>query len=310
VGRASNRKKARRQEALRQAAHRKRRAAPGSPAGAGRQQAALAVAVAREAIDQLFGSSGEPQTPEYRVWCGGGQPVPAEAPRWAEGSLGDRFCSSMHLAEARNAPCLLTATVPDPMVILTDPAQWYVAASILVRAVTFDGLPVDHPAVSMLLDVLAPIAAAELKYYEDLDCGNAWEWEEEGKPEFPEMDGPVFLIGTCALGEATEAVVGDDPLAEVLVALSPSLDATVPGLEGQAVADILTGGRAIPYVCELPDYVLQRMKHGFSAGGALLELADARVAPPRDILRAGLTILSVLAELCKTDSPSILSRAA
>jgi hypothetical protein len=308
VGRASNRKKARRQEALRQAAHRKR-VSQGSRAGAGPQQAALAVA--REAIDQLFGSPREQQTPEYRVWCGGGEPVPAEVPRWAEGSLGDRFCSGAHLASVRNAPGLLTATVPDRMAIITDPAQWRAAADVLVRAVAFDGLRVDHPAVSTLLDALALIAEEELEHAQDLEAWYSSGWdEEEKKPYFPEMDGPVFLIGTCALGDATEAVVGEDPLAEVLAALSPSLEGAVPGLDGRAVADVLTGGRAIPYVCELPDYVLKRMRHGFSAGCALQELADARVVPPRDILRVGLTILSALAELCKSDSPSILARAA
>jgi hypothetical protein len=308
VGRASNRKKKRREEALRQAAHRKR-VSQGSRAGAGPQQAALAVA--REAIDQLFGSPREQQTPEYRVWCGGGEPVPAEVPRWAEGSLGDRFCSGAHLASVRNAPGLLTATVPDRMAIITDPAQWRAAADVLVRAVAFDGLRVDHPAVSTLLDALALIAEEELEHAQDLEAWYSSGWdEEEKKPYFPEMDGPVFLIGTCALGDATEAVVGEDPLAEVLAALSPSLEGAVPGLDGRAVADVLTGGRAIPYVCELPDYVLKRMRHGFSAGGALQELADARVVPPRDILRVGLTILSVLAELCKSDSPSILRRAA
>jgi hypothetical protein len=52
------------------------------------------------------------------------------------------------------------------------------------------------------------------------------------------------------------------------------------------------------------------MRHAFSVGGALLELADARVVPPRDILRVGLTILSRLAELCQSDSASFLRRAA
>jgi len=311
VGRASNRKKARRQEALRQAGHRKRRVTQGSRAGAGPEQAVLSVAADREAIGQLFSTFGDQQTPEYRVWRGGGQPVPAQDPRWAEGSLGERLCSGMNLAQARSSPCLLTATVPDPMAIITDPAQWRVAASVLVRAVVFDGLRVDHPAVASLLDVLAPIAAAELRYYQDLEGGYASDWdEEEEKPEFPELDGPVFLIGSCALGDATLAVVGEDPLDEVLAALSPALDATVPGLEGRAVADILTGGRAIPYLCTLPDHVLKRMRRTFAVEGALQELADARVVPPRDILQVGLTILSVLAELCKSDSPSILSRAA
>jgi hypothetical protein len=194
------------------------------------------------------------------------------------------------------------------MVIIADPAQWWVAASVLVRAVVFDGLRVDHPAVSMLLDVLAPIAQAELAHEQALDDWYSSGWDEE-KPEFPELDGPVFLIG-CALGDATLAVVGKDPLSEVLAVLSPALDGTVPGLTGPAVADVLTGGRATPYLCELPDYVLKRMHPTFAVGGALLEFADARVVPPRDILRVGLTILSVLAELCRSDSASILRRAA
>jgi hypothetical protein len=312
VGRASNRKKARRQEAVRQAAHGKRRVAQGTRAGAGPPPAVLSLAAAREAIHELFGPPGEQQTPEYRVWCGGGQPVPAEGPRWAEGSLGARFCSGMHLARARNAPSLLTANVPYPFEIAIDSAQWRVAADVLVRAVAFDGLRVDHPAVSRLLDTLAPIAEAELAYEQDLDDWRAWDDEddEEEKPEFPELDGPVFQIGSCALRDATLAVVGEDPLDEVLAALSPALDATVPGLDGRAVADILTGGRAIPYLCKLPDHVLKRMQRTFDPGGALHELTDAQVVPPRAILRVGLTILSALAELCQTDSPSILSRAA
>ena len=309
MGRASNRKKARHQEALRRAAHRTRPARQGSRAGAVAQRPALTLAAAREMIDQVFGVPGEQQTPEYRLWCGGGEPVPAEAPRWAAGSLGDRLFSGMHLARARNAPCLLTANVPDPMVIIADPAQWSVAASVLVRAVVFDGLRVDHPAVSMLLDVLAPIAQAELAHEQALEdwCSSGWDDE---KPEFPELDGPVSLIG-CALGDATLAVVGEDPLSEVLAVLSPALDGAVPGLEGLAVADVLTGGRATPYLCELPDYALKRMRHPpFAVGGALREFADARAVPPRDILRVGLTILSVLAELCRSDSASILRRAA
>ena len=52
------------------------------------------------------------------------------------------------------------------------------------------------------------------------------------------------------------------------------------------------------------------MHRVFDVGNGLHELADARVVPPRDILRVGLTILSALAELCKSDSPSILRRAA
>lgn len=258
----------------------------------------------------MFGAPGQQHTPEYRAWCGGGEPVPAEVPLWAEGSLGERLCSGMHLARARNAPCLLTANVPDSVAIITDPAQWRVAASVLVRAVVFDGLLVDHPAVSRLLEVLAPIAEAELAHEQDLEDWHSSRWDEEEEPEFPELDGPVFQIGTCALGDATLAVVGDDPLSEVLAVLSPALDGAVPGLEGGAVADVLTGGRATPYLCELPDYVLKRMRRAFGVGGALREFADAGAVPPRDTPRVGLSILSVLAELCQSDSASILRRAA
>jgi hypothetical protein len=310
VGRASNRKKARRQQGLRQAAHRKRRVTQGSRAGAAPQQPALPLAAAREAVKQVFGPPDEQQVPEYRTWCGGGQPVPADGPRWAAGSLGERLCSGMHLARARNAPCLLRANVPDPLAIIADPAQWRVAASVLVRAVVFDGLRVDHPAVRRLLGVLAPIAEAELAHQDALEDWSSSRWDEQQKPEFPELDGPVFQIGTCALGDATLAVMGEDPLSEVLAVLSPALDGAVPGLEGRAVADVLTGGRARPYLCELPDYVLKRMRRAFAVGGALQELADARAVPPTDILRVGLTILSVLAELCQSDSASVLRRAA
>jgi hypothetical protein len=73
-----------------------------------------------------------------------------------------------------------------------------VAASVLVRAIVFDDLRVDHPAVSRLLDALAPIAEAELAHEQDLEDRYASRWDEEEKPEFPELDGPVFL--TEALG--------------------------------------------------------------------------------------------------------------
>jgi hypothetical protein len=309
VGRASNRKKVRRQEALRQAVHRTRRVRQVSGADADAQQVVAALAAAREAMDQLAGAPREQQVPEYQAWCSG-PPVPAGGPCWAEGSLGERLCSGIHLARARNAPCLLAATVPDSMVIITDPAQWPVATAVLVRAVVFDGLRIDHPAVSRLLDVLVPIAEEELEHKQDLEdwYSDSAGWDE-AKPEFPELDGPVFQIDR-ALGDATLAVLGNDPLSKVLAALSPALDATVPGLEGRAVADLLTGGRAMPYLRKLPDHVLKRMQRTFAVGGALEELADARVVPPRDILRVGLTILSALTELCKSNSPSILRRVA
>jgi hypothetical protein len=40
------------------------------------------------------------------------------------------------------------------------------------------------------------------------------------EPEFPEQDGPMFLLGTCALIDAMWAVIGQDPLREVLGVLT------------------------------------------------------------------------------------------
>ena len=74
----------------------------------------------------------------------------------------------------------------------------------------------------------------------------------EDEPEFPELDGPVFLLGGCALVDAVEAMVGEDPLSEVLGVLLPVLDGLVPGLDGQVVADALIGAFAEQYRCELP----------------------------------------------------------
>jgi hypothetical protein len=206
VGRASNRKKVRRQA---------RRSSPQA------RQGSRATAAPQQAL-----------------------PQPAAAPRWPEGSLGHRLCSSTNLARAQSAPCLLTAEVPDAAVILGDPAHWEVAAQVLVRAMVYDGLRADHPAVARLADVLAPVAETELAYddeaLEDFGIWGDFD-EEEDEPEFPVLDGPVFLIGTCALVEATWAVAGDDPLTEVHAVLTSTMEGVVPGLAGR----ILQAGLAI-----------------------------------------------------------------
>jgi hypothetical protein len=308
VGRASNRKKARRQ-----AGRNSRQPRQSSKAEVAAQQTMLQLAAGLQALSHEMETRREQQAEACRVWCGGLKPVPAEVPRWAEGSLGDRFFSGTHLAEARNAPCLLTADVPDPTVIAANPEHWNVAANVLVRAVVLDGLRVDQPAVSMLLGVLAPVAEAELAYREAIE---AWlyqgglEWEDD-EPEFPEMDGPVFLMGTCALVDATWAVVGEDSLSEVVAVLASVMDGAIPGVEGWIVADALIGAFATHYRCEQPGDtdVLQRL--GRPAGGDALEnLVAAGAVPPGDVLRVGLTVLSALAGLCRSGSVSILQRAA
>jgi hypothetical protein len=165
VGRASNRKKAQRQ-----AGQGPRQASRSFQADAGTQQAMHQLVAGLQALVQETDERKEREAAVRRTWSGGAEPVPAEARRWPEGSLGDRFFTGTHLEEARNAPSLATAELPDATVIAADPVHWNVATDALVRAVVFDGLGLDHPAVRELLEVLAPIAEAELAYRKAADA--------------------------------------------------------------------------------------------------------------------------------------------
>ena len=295
MGRASNRKKANRQ-----AGH--------------TRQTRRAMRLLENGLRALMHESTQRTDREAaaaRAWCGGLAPVPAEAPAWPEGSLGDRFGHAF-LDEARNAPCLLTAQIPDAAVIAADPAHWHVATTALIRAIAFDGLRVDHPAVRTLLEALAPVAQAEFAYREAADVWFGLDpRDREGpEPRFPELEGPVFLLGTCALVDATWAILGEDPLTDVLAVLAPVLGSSVPGLDGQAVADALIGAFAHHYRCEQPGdaEVLQRI--GREAGDALENLVTSGDVAAADALPAGLMILSALAGFCRSSSPSVLQQAA
>ena len=307
MGRASNRKKAQRE-----AGPSSQQARQKTQADAATQQAMLQVGGALQALVQESEGRKAREAAARRTWCGGAEPVPAEVPRWAEDSLGDRFFGGFHLGEARNAPCLATAEIPDAAVIAADPAHWNVATDAVVRAVVFDGLGLDHPAVRALLEVLAPIAGAELAYRKAADAAMyqiGTDWDED-EPEFPELDGPVFLLGTCVLVDAVWAAVGEDPLSDVLGVLLPVLAAAVPGLDGQVAADALIGAFSTEYRCEQPGdaEVLERIE--YRGGDALENLVAAGAVSPGDVLPVGLTILSALARLCRSDSASLLQRVA
>ena len=295
MGRASNRKKANRQT------------------GPSRQErrALRRLEDGLRALAQETTERKQREASASRVWCGGREPVPAKVPAWPEGSLGYRFCNGF-LEEARSAPSLVTSQIPDATVIAADSAHWNVATAALIRAIAFDGLTVDHPAVRTLLEALAPIAEAELAYREAAD---AWfrrdPSDREGpEPWFPELEGPVFLLGTCALVDAVWAIVGEDPLSEILGVLLPVLDSTVPGLNGQIVAYALIGAFAHHYRCDLPGdaELLQRIGRG--PGDALENLVASGTVRPGDALPVGLMILSALAGFCRSSSPSVLQQAA
>lgn len=304
MGRASNRKKAQRQ-----AGPGSRQASQSFLADPKKQQAMHQLVAGLQALVQETNGRNEREAAARRTWSGGTEPVPAEAPRWPEDSLGDRSFGGTYLEKTQNAPSLAAAEIPDAAVITADPAHWQVATEALVRAVVLDGLELDHPAVRKLLEVLAPIAEAELAYRKAADAAIAT-GRDEDEPDFPEQDGPVFLLGTCMLVDAVWAAVGEDPLADVLGVLLPVLDAAVPGLDSQVVADALIGAFSTEYRCELPgdDDVLGRIKS--YSGDALEALATAGAVPPGDVLPVGLTILSAFAQLCRSDSASVLPRAA
>lgn len=245
-----------------------------------------------------------------RAWCGDVEPVPAEVPRWPEGSLGARLLDKSYLEETQSAPSLLTTSVPDATVIAADFGHWNVAMGVLVRAVVFDGLPVTHPAVGMLIAALAPAVEAELAYGEVIESVQHRGWSEYawGEKGFPEGDAPVFLLGASALVDTTWALVGTDPLREVLPVMRSAVAESVPDLDSEAVADALVGALAAHYRCEQPGdaEILERI--GQVPGDPLEHLVATGAVPPGDLLRVGLTVLAALARLCMSGSASVLDR--
>lgn len=303
MGRASNRKKAQRQTGPDS-----RKARQGFQAGAATPDQFPG---GLNELVQLARSRVEREADALPAWRGDAEPVSAQTPPWPENSLGDRLLQGTYLGEAQGAPCLLTARIPDAAVIAANPAHWNIAMSALVRAVVFDGLTLDHPAVSMLLGVLAPIAEAELEYAraEASLYSNGADWDDD-VPEFPTLDGPVYLLGERTLVDTVWAAVGDDPLGEVIKVLIQALDDAVPGLDARVAADALIGAFADNYQCERPEDLEELERIGYPGGNPLETLVDAGAVAPAGILPAGLTILPALARLCLSDSVSILHRTA
>ena len=241
-----------------------------------------------------------------------GDAVPALVPEWPEDSLGDRLFSDRLFRSALGVPPLQSANLPDPATIRSDPVQWSVATWVLVRAVVFDGLSVEDPAVAGLLGVLAPVVEAGLAAWELAAAEARRDGLEPGAitPDFPDEDGPVFIIGCCALVHATWTAIGDDPLAEVLDVVSPLVDGALPG-RGRDVAEALVGAFSEHYSCErAADVELLERLGADTSGDPLRDLISAGVIPPADVLRVGLEVLARLAELCTTSLVSVLDRAA
>ena len=275
MGRASNRKKAQRQ------------AGPETQPDAETQAALLKVLTSLQMMADENDERRDREATARWIWSGGAEPVPAEAPSWREDSLGDRFFGGHFLREAQKAPCLASADIPDAEAIAAHPAHWNVATEALV---------------------LAPIAAAELAHGEAADAATfrIGTDQDEDEPEFPEQDGPVFLLGVCVLMDALWAVLGEDSLGEIQGVLLPALREAVPSLDAQAAVDALYGAFAKHYQSDQSGDAELLQRIGDVEGDALVNLVRAGVVKPRDILPVGLSMLSALAQLCRSSSPSLL----
>lgn len=303
MGRASHRKKSQRQT--------------GGPSRRRIKQDARSVAASRpapfglDAMVQLAKERVESRSEALRAWFGDTEPSPVEAPPWPENSLGDRLLAGTSLGEAQDAPSLLTAQIPAAGTITADPTHWSIATGALIRAVVFDGLTPDHPAVSTLLEVIAPVAQTELAYMQTVDdeIYSIGPFDRDDGPHFPQLDGPVFLLDR-ALVEAVWTAVGDDALADVLSVLRPTLDGVVPGLDTSALVDALIAAFDDSYRCEDPADIelLRRIRHRRLGHNALETLVVTDEIPAGDVLPVGLRVLSVLARLCSSDSDSVLER--
>jgi hypothetical protein len=295
VGRASNRKKARRQ-----AASPAQQAVTTIQAQAKRQ---LALVDELNGLNKAFRRQAERYLTACRTWCGGSEPEPARSPRWAHGLLGRQVLASKLVAQAADGPCLRTAEVPEAAVILGDPAHWNVATRVLVRAVVFDGLKLGEAAVSALLDVLTPVVTAELSYHQVQRARRVNPQRREAtRPMFPVLDGPALLLGMGVLADVTRALVGDNPQFEELAVLSRGLDGAIPGVPGSVVADALVDAVSGRYLRVLPPELLQHIDPAPIVNP--LEILAMEELLPGDALRAGLAILSSVVVLCENDALS------
>jgi hypothetical protein len=252
-----------------------------------------------------------------RSWWGGGESAAAQVPTWAEDSAGDRYFDDSRMRECAVAPRLATAQIPSAEAFAADSGHWDVAVSALVRAVVLDRVPITDPMVTKVIRLLRPAVDAEVQHVASSGHGSQpFGGAEEGFPEegFPEEDGPVFLLGACYLVGATWAVLGLDPLRDVLDQLGPRLDAALAELDctpkpsGKMLAENLVRAAGAHFrLDEDPaDAETMRQLGGQSEGNSLDCLISEKAIEPADALTIGLVVLGTLADLCRTADASVL----
>ena len=196
------------------------------------------------------------------------------------------------------------------MVIAEGPAHWNVAMNSLIRAIVFDGLTPGDPLVRRLAGILAPVAADELAYAEAMQGWNfSGALSREDPPEFPELDGPVFLLGASALVDALGAMIGDEALEPVRQALLAVLDGAVPGIDGSVLADALLGAFGTDFSFERPEDHETLARIGKSSGNPLEDLVTSGVVTRAAVLPVGLRLLAALTKVCQSGAVSLPAQA-
>lgn len=243
------------------------------------------------------------------LW-GGMTPVPAEVSQWEDGSLGDFFFTEPVIATAAAAPPATVAVLPPSERMLACGSVREAVASVLIRAVVFDGLPAAGPAAGVLLEHLAPVI--------EWEAGHFGRPASDAEAEAEEIvTGPAFVTGS-ALVEAARAVIAEDRIAPVVKFLEPLLDAALAPLglpaelTGAAAARALACAVAHAYTFTDPgDTALlnQLDPDGSTSENALETLVTDKLLAPRDAPLAGLALLAALAGLCRTNAVSVLPEA-
>jgi len=300
MGRASNRKKQRRQ------------GTGVSRAGTKSQPALQQLAQAAHELGAILEARKQHLAVVSRAWWRGGEPAAAEVPTWAEGSAGDRFFDDSRMKGHAVAPRLATAQIPSAEAFAADSGHWEIAVSALIRAMVLDRVPITDPFVTKVIRLLGPAVEAEVQYAASDGRGSQTIGGAEG--DFPEDNAPIFLLGASSLVDATWAVVGLDPLRDILDHLVPRLDAALaelnctPEPSGKMLAETLLKAASAHFrFDEDPaDAETMRQLGGTSEGNPLDRLISEKEIEPADALTIGLVVLATLADLCRTADPSVL----